>query len=168
MDLQCTIMDCGHYRGLVFVLTYRGFEEEKSEVALRLTEADLLKTALEVISMQNPLCMPQKKTSNQPNAGLEENLVGSSESTNLAGGCHISDPLNRDDNKSTIAATPESSSVLEIQPHTSDDTIAQITGVGGDTKYRTESQDPLHISTKQPGNRLSDNCEGSILDELFC
>jgi len=144
-------------------LTCREFEKEKSEVAFRLTEADLLKTAVEVILMRNPSCMPQTKSSNQLLAGSEETLVGSSESTNYC----ISEPLTGDDNEGVIAATPESFSlerINETQPHTSNDTIAQIAGVGGGPDYQTESRDSLNVTTKHPKRGLSNN---SILDELF-
>ena len=145
-------------------MTYRDFEEEKSEEAFRLTEADLLKTALEVIAMANPLCMPQKKSSNQINAGSEENLAGSSKSTDY---CCITEPPNRDDNKGAVAAALESfslESIHETQQNTSSDTVAQIVDVGGGAKHVTHS---LNFSTKQPESGLSGNCEGSILDELF-
>ena len=107
--------------------------------------------------------MPQTKSSNQLLAGSEETLVGSSESTNYC----ISEPLTGDDNEGVIAATPESFSlerINETQPHTSNDAIAQIAGVGGGPDYQTESRDSLNVGTKHPKRGLSDN---SILDELF-
>ena len=106
--------------------------------------------------------MPQTKSSNQLLAGSEETLVGSSESTNCS-----SEPLTGDDNEGVIAATPESFSlerINETQPHTSNDAIAQIAGVGGGPDYQTESRDSLNVGTKHPKRGLSDN---SILDELF-